>query len=177
MTRKTLTKRLEEGQGVRQAFNNTSESYKKMKSNLFKRTEQIITNENLAYFLTFTIAPEHYEKDKATLKKSIRKALNEVSPRYIMNEDYGTINERLHFHVIANTYNPIITQFIKGDNYWKDCPYYGYGHVHVAQIDKSPEKIKSNKKKISEYIAKATNHAIKTTSGAITYSRRKRPQL
>jgi hypothetical protein len=166
--RKTLDQRIQEGQKPSRATKNNLDATRRKLVRLKSRVQEIVSGP-YCYFITLTIAPEYYGKDPEYYIQTIKKVLHNVSEQYILNEDYGDKTERLHFHALVTTHEPIITEFIKGDNYWKDCPYL-YGQVHVKPFDNRV----SSKDKVKEYILKTENHAIKSTAGRIFYSRRKK---
>jgi hypothetical protein len=170
-TRKTLRQRLDEGQNLPKAMNNNIKARTQQKYRLTARITEIAQGDNV-YFLTFTINEQNYGHDTEYYVKGIKKVLFKACEQYILNEDYGTLNERLHFHAIVKTHTPIVIEYVKGSNYWKDCPYL-LGHVHVASVNLADER---STPKIKEYILKTYNHTVKNTTGNIYYSRRKKPQ-
>lgn len=152
---KTLKDRLEEGQETQQAITNLNKSYYRRDSRLKKRLEAMIYKEH-TYFITFTIAPKHYGLNYNTYLRKIKEALGRASG-WVVNSDYGIINERLHFHCVAsfnsqldyNTLNAI----------------YKYGTIDFKPI------YNTNEKALREYLNKTFNHAVKQTAGKIHYSR------
>ena len=152
---KTLTDRLQEGQKIQQAINNLNQSYQRRDSRLKKRLEEMLKKE-YTYFITFTIAPKNYDLNYNTYLRKIKEALGGASA-WVVNSDYGTINDRLHFHCVAtfktqldyNTLNNI----------------YKYGTIDFKPI------YNTNEKALREYLNKTFNHAIKQTAGKIHYSR------
>lgn len=152
---KTLNDRLEEGQQLQQAINNLNKSYQRRDSRLKKRLENMLQNEH-TYFITFTIAPKYYDLKYNTYLRKIKEALAGASG-WVVNSDYGNINDRLHFHCVAtfksqldyNTLNNI----------------YKYGSINFKPI------YNTNEKALREYLNKTFNHSIKQTAGKIHYSR------
>lgn len=152
---KTLKDRLQEGQEPQQAITNLNKSYQRRDSRLKKRLENMLQKEH-TYFITFTIAPTNYGLSYNTYLRKIKEALGRASA-WVVNSDYGTINERLHFHCVAtfdlqldyNTLNAI----------------YKYGTIDFKTI------YSMNEKAIREYLNKTFNHAVKQTAGKIHYSR------
>ena len=153
---KTLQDRLQEGQEIQQAINNLSQSYYRRDSRLKKRLENMLQKEHI-YFITFTIAPKNYGLKYNTYLRKIKEALAGASA-WVVNSDYGNINERLHFHCVAsfnsrldyNTLNNI----------------YQYGTIDFKPI------YSANEKALREYLIKTFNHAVKQTAGKIHYSRK-----
>lgn len=155
---KTLEQRLQEGQDIQQAINNLNKSYKKMNTRLKKRLENLL-KKDYVYFITFTIAPEHYnELDYNKYLRKIKEALKSASG-WVCNSDYGSENERLHFHAVAS---------FKGQlDYTTILKIYTYGAVNFKPIYSKDEK------SIREYLMKTLNHATKQSAGKIHFSRLK----
>jgi len=155
---KTLNDRLKEGQQIQQAINNLSQSYYRRDSRLKKRLIQMLEQEH-TYFITFTIAPKNYGLEYNTYLRKIKEALGGASS-WVVNSDYGNINERLHFHCVAafnsrldyNTLNNI----------------YQYGTIDFKPI------YSANEKALREYLLKTFNHAVKQTVGNTYFSRKKK---
>lgn len=155
---KTLEERLLEGQDIQQAINNLNKSYEKMNSRLKKRLEKLL-KEEFAYFITFTIAPEYYnELDYNKYLRKIKKALGSASG-WVLNSDYGSENERLHFHAVASFKDQL--------DYNTILEIYTYGSVNFKRI------YSKNEKALREYLIKTLNHATKQTASKIHYSRLK----
>lgn len=152
---KTLKDRLQEGQDIQKAINNLSQSYYRRDSRLKKRLENMLQKEH-TYFITFTIAPKNYGLKYNTYLRKIKEALGGASG-WVVNSDYGSINERLHFHCVA-TFN---TQL----DYTTLNNIYQYGAINFKLI------YNTNEKAIREYLIKTFNHAVKQTAGKIHYSR------
>lgn len=152
---KTLQDRLQEGQTIQKAINNLSQSYYRRDIRLKKRLQDMLEQEH-TYFITFTIAPKNYGLEYNTYLRKIKEALGGASG-WVVNSDYGSINERLHFHCVAsfnsqldyNTLNAI----------------YKYGSINFKAI------YNTNEKALREYLNKTFNHTIKQTVGKIHYSR------
>lgn len=153
---KTLRDRLEEGQPIQRAITNLNKSYKRRDSRLKKRLENMLQNEH-TYFITFTIAPKNYGLNYDTYLRKIKEALGNASGGWVVNSDYGNINERLHFHCVAS--------FSSQLDYTTLNNIYKYGSINYKTI------YNSNEKAIREYILKTFNHAVKQTAGKIHYSR------
>lgn len=152
---KTLKDRLEEGQPIQRAINNLNKSYQRRDSRLKKRLENMLQNE-YTYFITFTIAPKYERLKYNTYLRKIKEALAGASS-WVLNSDYGDINERLHFHAVA-TFNAQL-------DYTTINNIYKYGAINYKLI------YNKNEKAIREYLNKTFNHAIKQTAGKIHYSR------
>lgn len=152
---KTLNDRLQEGQPIQRAITNLNNSYQRRDSRLKKRLEQMLVQEH-TYFITFTIAPKNYGLNYNTYLRKIKEALGNASG-WIVNSDYGNINERLHFHCVAS--------FSSQLDYTTLNDIYKYGTIDFKPI------YNSNEKAIREYLNKTFNHAVKQSAGKIHYSR------
>lgn len=156
---KTLKERLEEGQPIQRAINNLNICYQKRDSRLKKRLEKYLKNEN-TYFITFTISPKYDHLKYNTILRKIKKALARASALgWVLNSDYGDLNERLHFHAIAT--------FIGQLDYNTIIYIYQYGSVNFKKV------YNKNEKALREYLLKTFNHTVKQTIGKIYYSRSK----
>lgn len=152
---KTIHQRLSEGQNIHKAVYNTRKSWEKFVTRLKTRFERMLESP-FPYLLTFTIAPEFYDLKMETYIRKIKEALAGAS-EWVLNEDYGSENERLHFHAVASfdyqlDYN--ITNAI-----------YTYGAIRYSPIHDRDER------SIREYIMKVLSHAVKGTAGKIYRSR------
>ena len=155
---KTLEQRLLEGQDLQKAIINLNKSYEKMNARLKKRLERMLKHEH-TYFITFTIAPAYYDElNYNNYLRKIKKALGSALD-WIVNSDFGSENERLHFHAVAS--------FKEQLDYNTILEIYKYGSVNFKPI------YAKNEKAIREYLIKTLNHATKQTASKIHYSRLK----
>ena len=152
---KTLKDRLQEGQDIQKAITNLNKSYQRRDSRLKKRLEQMLEQEH-TYFITFTIAPKNEGLKYNTYLRKIKEALAGASG-WVVNSDYGSINERLHFHAVS-TFNDQLDYNIVNS-------IYQYGSVDFKPI------FSNNEKALREYLIKTFNHTVKQTVGKIYYSR------
>lgn len=152
---KTLQDRLQEGQTIQKAINNLSQSYYRRDIRLKKRLQDMLEQEH-TYFITFTIAPKNYGLKYNTYLRKIKEALGGASA-WVVNSDYGNINDRLHFHCVAS-FNSQLDYNTLND-------IYKYGTIDFKPI------YNTNEKALREYLNKTFNHTIKQTVGKIHYSR------
>ena len=155
--KKTLQQRIDEKPyALQKAIDNTIKSEQKYRSRIKKRTEQILTH-NYVYFMTYTFnetslntttEKQHIKKIKATLSQATL---------YMINNDYGTLNDRYHYHALASFEHEYITTFM--DN-WQ------YGYTKIKRI------ITYDAKSIYEYIMKLSNHATKKAVAKIWRSKK-----
>lgn len=150
---KTLIQRIEENQEPQKAIKNTIKSHEKYHTRVRKRVARIIDQEH-SYFITFTLDNKHLALKERTHIKKITDTLASGSViDYLVNNDFGDKNNRLHYHGVA-CFNCQL-------DYTKLQEIYQYG---ALQIDKIYNK---DLKSISEYILKLTNHAVKKTTAKI----------
>lgn len=158
MARKTLLERLET-YDTSKALAYWKKSNYNAKTLLKQRVLNIITQEH-SYFITFTIAPEHYNYKKDTYFRKTKEALSQAS-LYIANEDYGTDNGRLHIHALVSF--PFRYDYTQKNHslqqVWK------YGNIQFETIH-TP-----NDDAITNYMSKLSAHATKETARKIIYSR------
>ena len=102
---KTLKDRIEEGQDIQRAITNLIKSYQRRDGRLKKRLEQMLEQDH-TYFITFTIAPKNYGLKYNTYLRKIKEALGGASG-WVVNSDYGNINDRLHFHCVASFHSQL----------------------------------------------------------------------
>lgn len=109
-------------------------------------------------FLTLTFRNDVLAStSQDTRKQYIKKALKTMSDNYVANIDYGSKNDREHYHAV------VLCDKVSQEQ-WK----YGnldFERVRTSEVD-SPVKI-------AKYINKLTNHAIKETTkqNRLIYSR------
>ena len=118
-----------------------TEKIKRIKNRLDKMKKEQL------WFCTWTIEEKYLCRDHTRKLKELYKGYN-----YIINVDYGTINERKHYHgVIESPEEPTS---------------WDYGFCKMI-------KVKNNSKKLREYLIKLTYHTIKKTTKEerIIYSR------
>lgn len=106
------------------------------------------------YFITYTFDDDHLKlcdrSRKDLIKKSIRSFSSDIE--FILNVDYGKKNERLHYHCIVATNDS--SDFFSHTKSTYPC------FTWIELIDFS----NSSLTKISKYINKLSNHAIKSTT-------------
>ena len=92
-----------------------------------------------------------------TRKQYVRKFLKKYCSMYVANIDYGSKNEREHYHAV-------VVPKTKID--FKD--WHKFGCVYIEHIRQS-----SSEEKLSKYITKLSNHALKETNrkNLVIYSR------
>lgn len=98
-------------------------------------------------FLTLTFTDEVLRKTtEDTRRQAVRRYLKSFGVPYVANIDYGKKNGREHYHAVIQT-----------DHI--DYSAYTYGAINGEKIHSAEDYVK-----LSKYVAKLTNHAIKQTN-------------
>ena len=98
-------------------------------------------------FLTFTFNDTCLNNtSEETRRKYVRRWLKSYSSYYVANIDFGSINEREHYHAL-----------IRVDRV--DPTDWHHGTINVKRVRPT-----SDGKALAKYISKLTNHAIKETT-------------
>lgn len=98
-------------------------------------------------FLTLTFTDEVLRKTtEDTRRQFVRRYLKSFGVPYVANIDYGKKNGREHYHAVIQTDNV-------------DYSAYTYGAINGERIHSAEDYLK-----LSKYVAKLTNHAIKQTN-------------
>ena len=138
------------------ATNLNHASYKRV-ARLKERIREAVESGS-AYFITITFNNETLSKtNEKTRRVYVSRWLKSLTPFYVANIDYGSKNEREHYHAI-------ITSDTRPPKSWS------YGFIDIKKVATS----ETDTKRVSKYISKLTNHAIKNTtkSKRIIYSRK-----
>lgn len=114
---------------------------------LKKRVESIISYPSLFLTLTFTNKVLS-TTSKVTRRRYVARYLKSITNNYVANIDYGSKKGREHYHALVQV------DFI-------DHTGWSYGSINFKTV--SYESTVS-RDKLSEYISKLTNHAIKKTT-------------
>lgn len=153
-------------------------AYYKRVSRLRVRIRSILQSSK-PHFLTLTFTDKILESTSADSRRQyVRRFLSQISSNFVANIDFGAQNGREHYHVVIDClppawsygfyhYEPVICQ--NTTNYVKKR----YQSLPQEEIDRLMAL--ENEKRLSKYVAKLTNHAIKqTTKGCrAIYSRSK----
>ena len=134
-------------------------------------------------FATLTFNEENIKKTKETRRKNINKYLKQYNG-FIFNIDFGTLNEREHYHALIFISPQHIKEFIEEwhfdtkkkrrfktinnfENVLKIPNKYAYGWTTFQLVNTSTEN-EEDKTKIANYIATLTNHALKVEQTNLT---------
>ena len=126
---------------------------------LNKRVKKILLNGD-AIFLTFTFNDNTLSStSKETRRRYVSYYLKQYSNSYVANIDYGKKNGREHYHALVSASKV-------------PCePWRKYGDIDFERVRN--RSIETDIKRLSKYISKLTNHAIKETTkrSCLLYSR------
>ena len=131
-------------------------SYKRV-ARLKERIREAVLSGS-AYFITITFNNDTLSKtNEKTRRLYITRWLKTLSPFYVANIDYGKTKGREHYHAV-------ITSDTRPPKTWP------YGFIDILKVKTTD----NDTTRISKYISKLTNHAIKhtTKSKRIIYSRK-----
>lgn len=130
--------------------------HKELNNTLSKRyrIKEKIKKYNEIYFITLTIDNEHIKNKKETFERKLKEIFKNTN--YIANEDFGKINERLHYHILSEE-NINLDKWI-------------YGFTSKFKTNQDTKDIT----RLSCYITKLANHTIKKGTGKIIYGRKKK---
>ena len=137
--------------------NNLNQASYKRVARLKERIREAVESGS-AYFITITFNNETLSKtNEKTRRLYITRWLKTLSPFYVANIDYGKTKGREHYHAV-------ITSDKRPPKTWT------YGFIDILKVKTSD----NDTKRVSKYISKLTNHAIKhtTKSKRIIYSRK-----
>ncbi len=140
----------------KEAYRVNDASYHRTKR-LKDRIQKMINKGN-CLFLTLTFTNDVLDStNQETRKKYIKRFLKSNSNYYVANIDYGTKNEREHYHAV------IVCDKVNH----KDWP---YGNLDFKRVRTNQD---DSNVKMAKYITKLTNHAIKETckQNFVIYSR------
>lgn len=145
---------------------------------LYKTVKNHLTLTAYAYFVTFTLKPEKLNLDKTWVVRLLKQRLNELEPtKWILNDDYGDLNNRLHFHALVFTeYNLIDHKHVvRRKQHYNLTTWDEYGFTQIKPINNEIDfdDLDKTTKRISKYIMKLTRHAQKGTTLKLWYSRNK----
>lgn len=153
---------------IEEATKVNNASYKRQNRLQKKALELIQTNS--AIFLSLTFSDKVFtEMSKETRKKNITRFLKKTCKSYIANIDFGGKNGREHYHALVVPINDKIDQAVYRKMFYDST----IDFERVIISSKKNSDIESTSKKVSKYVSKLTNHAIKETTqqNRIIYSK------
>lgn len=125
---------------------------------LKKKISEMVFNSDCV-FLTFTFTDYSLQhNNERSRRKAVTSFLNDLNVPYVANIDFGKKNHREHYHAVVA---------VDKVDYSK----WTYGAINGQIIRNNTDDIA----RLSKYVAKLTNHAIKETTkrNAAIYSRKK----
>lgn len=147
----------------------------------------ILTNYSNVTFLTLTFSDKTLKTTSAdTRRRYVSRVLKAYNVDYVANIDFGKKNGREHYHAVLgcqfdnNTwvYGHSLCEWVQkdGDFSNKKIPKRYEG---LTKEELTEQLQKDNKKRLSKYISKLTNHAIKETcrSSRIICSRKEKKKI
>lgn len=146
-----------ETKACEQMRNNATRQTKKIEDHVKFLMKQENTD---LYFMTFTFNDETLEKTTSdTRRQKVRRLLNPCND-YILNIDYGTQNEREHYHAIVSLNQGTYTKTGQGRktkiDLFNEYDYGFYSAEPIGTTEKDGEKL-------SKYITKLTLHSVKVS--------------
>ena len=131
---------------------------------LHERIKDMLKSGDDCVFLTITFNDDTLNTtNKETRRVYVRRFLKEHTLKYVANIDYGAKNHREHYHALVCINNLIDTKK------WR------YGSINLERVRISKDDVKNDttSKKLSKYICKLVNHAIKeaTERNYVIYSK------
>ena len=122
-------------------------SYHRFKR-LYNRVSSIVSYPSIFLTLTFTNSVLK-STSKETRRRYVARFLKSISIDYVANIDYGSKKGREHYHAL-------VVADIVDHTLWK------YGSINFERV--SYDSANKHCERLSEYITKLTNHAIKKTT-------------
>lgn len=159
------------GEGFSRAFHVCRAIYnnhKSRSSRLRKKIEKWNTIGSL-YFLTLTFSPDALERSSEdSRRQAVRRYLSDLGLLFCANVDFGDQNQREHYHAVICSPEDLPGSWVKDKGQlFLSSPFFeawasGYGFYNLQRILLDPETCDS--KRISKYISKLTNHALKKSA-------------
>lgn len=150
-----LNNRIKELNEVEKICNASIQRTKRLRN----RIETILLNGDCLFItLTFNDSTLNSTTD-IQRRHAVAKYLKLFNCLYVANVDFGSQNHREHYHAVLGCSSIDLSKWRK------------YGNVNVQRIRNN--SIELNKKRLSKYICKLSNHAIKETTkrSCLIYSR------
>lgn len=129
--------------------------YRKAKKVRDKISKLVLTNNSI--FITLTFSDKTLAKtDTEKRRRLVQRYLKQNCSNYVANIDFGALNGREHYHAL-----------VSNDIDFSD--WYKYGTINAERV----RPCEDSPKRISKYITKLTNHALKVGAIAprLIYSR------
>ena len=141
------------------SFQQLQKAKKQKRNRIEKDIKKAFESNKKLYFVTLTFNNETLKLKERTRRNYIKEHLEQFNG-YIANIDYGSKNEREHYHAIIIADEKTETEKILNTKKFvtiKNAKEWQYGFSSIEKINTEEKDFK----KISNYIAKLTNHALK----------------
>lgn len=123
-----------------------------------KRIRYIFDAFNQCAFITFTFSDDYIQYSFDSLLSYVKSTLRKISSCWVVNDDYGDKNNRLHFHACCSADLCDISSL---SDLWK------YGFVNVRFVNVADD----DQRRVSRYMTKLARHATKFGTGKAWFSR------
>ena len=151
--------------------------YKRV-TRLKSRISSMLRTSPTVVFLTLTFTDKVLQNTtEETRRKYVRRFLSERSENYVANIDFGAQNHREHYHAVIDCKVPTsewqfghaLAEIVQAPEDKKRVP---KRYLNLSEEEQKRLVKQDHEKRLSKYIAKLTNHAIKETTrrSAIIYS-------
>lgn len=138
--------------------------------------ERSINQESVLMFGTFTFDDDALMKKADTRKQKVRRTLSKCADDFIMNIDYGTENEREHYHAIIE-FDVKRDELYQDENgHWRDKEIdklYGFGFYSLVPVRLDED---TSAEKLSRYLVKLVFHSVKVTQSYVSVKKGSRYQ-
>lgn len=137
---------------IERLLHNHYEKKKRVKNRITKFTDL----SEIVYFGTLTFRDDVLKSTNFETRRTyVGRFLKKYCVHYVANCDYGSLNEREHYHCCFISYSDFIDK-------WK------YGFVNVKKVWSENDYTA-----LSEYLLKLANHTTKKSASCVIYSRGK----
>ena len=149
------------------------------------KLSKMLHNNDTVVFLTLTFSDDTLRNTTVqTRRRYVTRFLSSFASDYVANIDYGKTNGREHYHAVANAVAPldlwskygyILSEYVKDPK--TDCKPRNVPKRYKDLSSDEQRRLMSldDEKRISKYIAKLSNHALKETNrrSVLIYSKSK----
>lgn len=169
---------------LKEAQRINSARYKRV-SRLRSYISRLLRESNTVIFVTLTFSDETLSKtSEDTRRQKVRRYLSQFSDNYVANKDFGGQKGREHYHAVIDCEidleqwkknGHILAEYVKAPNDVKTAKKPPKRYKDLPLDEQRRLMSIDDEKRLSKYIAKLTNHAIKETckGSHIIYGRTK----
>lgn len=157
--------------------------YKRI-SRLQKKIGSMLRQSDTVIFVTLTFSDETLQNTtKETRRRYVASYLSQFSDNYVANIDFGAKNKREHYHAVIDTEidlklwqqnGHILAEYVQALDDRKKRKTVPKRYANLTPEEQALKMAIDDEKRLSKYIAKLTNHAIKETAkgSRIIYGRK-----